>query len=321
MKIGTVPSYFDPGWAGELYTPRLDEAIRAGLAAGYSPAVEDPGDQKVAVFGVDPQYCFCAPPPVGTLYVEGAEQDMIRATELIYQIAPVVTKIFVSKDGHPVIWQIAFPWWWINQAGQHPDPGTIITLDDVQKGKWIPLIDRKGTIAYVEYLKAKKKDPIVIWPPHGHEGAVDAAIVSPVMEAFAYWAAARKGQVQMITKGVLAKSEHYDPLGPEMPIPGHPLGSVNTIVLDMLATFKYIITFGQAESHCVRMFLRGVTNYFANQPEVIESLYLVEDCTSPVVIPGGPDFKALCQPEYDKMVAQGMNVVTAAEVPGILGLS
>ena len=80
-------------------------------------------------------------------------------------------------------------------------------------------------------------------------------------------------------KGDDPRTEHYSALGPEVG------PRRNDALVALLREFDAIVIAGQAKSHCVAWTLDDLLD-----DVLAERVYLLEDCTSPVVVPGAVDF-------------------------------
>jgi nicotinamidase-related amidase len=85
---------------------------------------------------IDVQNTFCLPD--FELFVGGksgmaAIEDNIRLCQSIYRHLGLITEIIPTMDSHTAM-QIFHPIFWVNNAGQHPEPATIISLKEVQQG-------------------------------------------------------------------------------------------------------------------------------------------------------------------------------------------
>ncbi len=305
-----APSFYDPAKVGKLYAPDVQAAIDVGLHASLNPAARD--TRRVILLLVDTQVDFIHPD--GALSVPGAVEDTRRTIEWIYRNAEQVTAIAASLDSHTPM-QIFYPTWWMNDAGEHPAPFTPISADDVKRGVWKPILEPQWSIEYVQKLEQQARKVLMIWPYHTMIGTPGQAIVPPLYEAIAFHAAARRTQPTFLSKGSIAKTEHYSILEPEVKVPGHPLGGLNTAFLDMLATYDLIYIAGQAKSHCVLETVTSILNYFKDQPDVIDRLRFLMDCTSSVQHPT-IDFEALANEALAKYAAQGMHMVTSQDALG-----
>ena len=83
-----------------------------------------------------------------------------------------------------------------------------------------------------------------------------------------------------------------------------------------------MIVAGQAKSHCVAW---TIDDLLDGDDERVERLahrvYLLEDCSSPVVVPGVVDYTDEANAAFERFAAAGMHVVRSteplAEWPGI----
>lgn len=302
-----IPSFYDADQVGKLYAPRVQAAVDAGLKAGLLPAAHD--TRRVILLLVDVQVDFVHPD--GALSVPGAVDDTRRTIAWIFRHAGQLTAIAASLDSHTPM-QIFYPTWWINDVGAHPAPFTPISADDVARGVWKPVIEPQWSVDYVHRLEQQARKVLMIWPYHTMIGTPGQALVPSLYEAIAYHAAARNTQPTFLSKGSIAKTEHYSILEPEVKVPDHPLGDLNTAFLDMLASYDLIYIAGQAKSHCVLETVASIMNYFQRRPDVIERLRFLSDCTSSVQHPT-IDFEALANEALAKYAAQGMRMVTSQD--------
>jgi len=99
---------------------------------------------------IDPQNDFVD--PKGTLCIPGAESDMKNIISLIKRIGKHINSIHVTLDNHHLA-HIAHPIFWVDKQKNHPEPFTIISLDDMKKGRWTTY----NKLAYdraFDYIKA-----------------------------------------------------------------------------------------------------------------------------------------------------------------------
>jgi nicotinamidase-related amidase len=79
---------------------------------------------------------------------------------------------------------------------------------------------------------------------------------------------------------------------------------------------------GQAKSHCVAWSVEDLlTEIKVRDPQLAKKVYLLEDCTSPVVVPDVVDFTDAANAAFERFAAAGMHRVTTemplAEWPGL----
>jgi nicotinamidase-related amidase len=306
----TMPSFYDPNKVGTLYASDVQTAIEAGLKAGLAPAAKD--GRRVILLLVDPQVDFIHTD--GALSVPGAVSDTRRTIEWIYRNAEELTAIAASLDSHTPT-QIFYPTWWINEAGEHPAPYTTITAEDVKRGVWKPIVEPRWSIEYINKLEQQARKTLMIWPYHTMIGTPGHAVTPALYEAIAFHSAARRTQPTFLQKGSIAKTEHYSILEPEVKVPEHPFGGLNTAFLDMLASYDLIYVAGQAKSHCVLETVTSIMSYFKDQPDVTQRIYFMMDCTSSVQHPE-INFEALANAELRKFKEQGVRMVFASDAIG-----
>lgn len=290
------------------YAARTAQFTEAGQHAKLSPAHED--HEKVAVILVDYQHDFVD--PTGTLYVPGSQQDVGRFLSWFYANADRITSIYASLDTH-VPFQIFYGAWWKNpKTGEHPQPFTTITAEDVASMKWVPVIQSSWSMRYVHLLKEKAKKDLMIWPHHTMEGTLGHMLVAPISEAIAWHSAARHTQPTYVVKGRTIRTEYYGIFGAEVPDPDDPESGLNVTLLDAVMKHDRVYVAGEAKSHCVLETERQLIGRFGNAPELLKKLHFLRDCTSSVQHPA-IDFDALAEAELTAMQRQGVQVVLSTD--------
>jgi nicotinamidase-related amidase len=146
-------------------------------------------------------------------------------------------------------------------------------------------------------------------------GGVGHALVSSVDEAIFFHTIARSSQPAFQVKGDNPLTEHYSMLGPEITEgpDGEPIAGKNDLLIEQLLLYDAIVVAGQAKSHCVAW---TIDDLLEDDDERERSLaprtYLLEDCTSPVVVPG-LDYTAEANAAFERFAAAGMHVVQSTE--------
>src|SRR5947208_2999204 len=308
-EVSSAPALFDvQDTMRGPYAPRIAEFTEAGQKAGLTAAHTD--TEKIAVILVDYQHDFVD--PTGTLYVPGSQQDVARFLTWFYANAHRITSIYASLDTH-LPFQIFYSSWWKNpQTGEHPQPFTPITVDDVTNRRWGPIIQPDWSIRYVHQLQEQARKDLMIWPYHTMEGTLGHMLVSPISEAIAWHSAARNTQPTYVVKGRTIRTEYYGIFGAEIPDPEDPESSLNVTMLDAVMKHDRVYVAGEAKSHCVLETERQVVGRFGNQPELLKRLHFLSDCTSSVQHPA-IDFDALADAELAAMKQQGVQMVLSSE--------
>lgn len=304
-----VPELFDAQDAFKgPYAPRIQEFTAAGQRAGLTSAHSD--TEKIAVILVDYQHDFID--PTGTLYVPGSQEDIARFLTWFYTNAHRITSIYASLDTH-LPSQIFYSSWWKNpKTGEHPQPFTVITADDVSNMRWVPVIQPDWSIRYVQQLQQQAKKDLMIWPYHTMEGTLGHMLAAPISEAIAWHSAARNTQPTYIEKGRTIRTEYYGIFGAEIPDPEDPASSLNVTLLDAVMKHDKVYVAGEAKSHCVLETERQLVGRFANASDMLKRLHFLKDCTSSVQHPV-IDFDSLANTELAAMERQGVQVVLSTD--------
>jgi len=80
--------------------------------------------------------------PGGSLAIPNADKDAERTANFIKKHSASISRIALTMDSHQRL-HIAHPVFWKNSSGEHPTPFTIISMEDVKSGKWMPRSDIK----------------------------------------------------------------------------------------------------------------------------------------------------------------------------------
>lgn len=323
-----VPEHFDPealtrAWKVP-YAQRAAEAEAWASEHGVPQAARD--RTRVCLVAVDVQNTFCLPDFelfVGGSSGRGAVEDNRRLCEFIYRNLGAITTIVPTLDSHQAL-QIFHALFLVDEHGHHPAPMTEITSAQVAQGAW--RVDPRAAAAvgmepkeanrflahYTQTLEATGKFSLTIWPYHAMLGGLGHALVSSIEEAIFFHSVARFARVGFEIKGANPLTEHYSVLGPEVTRgpDGSEIAHHNEALVERLLDFDVVIIAGQAKSHCVAWtiddLLRGIDR---RDRELARRVYLLEDCTSPVVVPGVVDFTESANLAFARFAEAGMHIV------------
>jgi nicotinamidase-related amidase len=326
-----LPPFADPSRAADVW--RVDYRERALDAEvwvrdhGISSSAGD--KRRVCLLLVDCQNTFCTPGFelfVGGRSGRGAVDDTTRICEFIYRNLGTITEIVVTLDTHRAV-QIFHPFFWVDAAGRHPEAGaTIITVDDVASGRWrvnpaaAPFLGRRPdwlqshALHYVTRLAESGRYPLTVWPYHAMIGGIGHAMVSAIEEAVFFHGIARGTAPRIVVKGDNPLSEHYSVLGPEVleDVSNLPTSPRDHDLIEHLLDFDSLVIAGQAKSHCVAWTVEDLLRATKHLgPGLAERVYLLDDCSSAVVIPGVVDYTDEANEAYGRFGAAGMNVVNS----------
>jgi nicotinamidase-related amidase len=101
-----------------------------------------------------------------------------------------------------------------------------------------------------------------------------------------------------------------------------PIAQKSTEFIKLLMAFDVLIIAGEAKSHCVAWTIDDLLSEIAAvDPSLAKKVYLLEDCTSPVVVPGVVDHTDAADAAFARFAKAGMNIVKStdpiASWPGI----
>jgi len=328
-----IPSFFNPDQVGQVwrvpYTQRSRQAQEWAIQYQIAPAAADL--PRVCLLLIDVQNTFCIPSFelfVGGKSGQGAVEDNIRLCQFIYRHLGIITEIIATMDTHTAT-QIFHPVFWLNQQQQYPQPATTITYEDVLKGVWQvnPAISpslhldylslQNYALHYVKTLEQQGKYPLTIWPYHSMLGGIGHALVSAVEEAIFFHNIARNSQTDFALKGNHPLTENYSVLKPEVLLDdqGKNIGHKNTPLVKKILEFDAMIIAGQAKSHCVAWTIADLlTEISAIDPKLAQKIYILEDCTSPVVIEGVVDFTSLADKTFAGFAEAGIHIMKSTNL-------
>jgi nicotinamidase-related amidase len=327
-----IPAHFNPDKVGQVwrvpYQENSKNAKKWAKLHGIKAAAKDA--LRICLLLVDVQNTFCI--PEFELFVGGrsgnaAVDDNKRLCEFIYRNLDVITRICPTMDTHQTI-QIFHSIFLINEKGEHPAPFTLISVQDVEKGIWKfnPEVARSLDIDetygqdflrhYTRRLKEGGKYDLTIWPYHAMLGGIGHALVSAVEEAVFFHSIARYGLPAFQVKGSNPFTENYSVLSPEVldDGEGNQIAKKNTGFIATLLEFDAVIIAGQAKSHCVAWTIDDLLREIESSDKALaEKVYLLEDCTSSVVIPDVVDYTDQGDAAFQRFADAGMHIFRSTD--------
>lgn len=269
--------------------------------------------KNIQLIVIDPQNDFCDPDK-GSLFVQGANNDMTRLANMVGRIGSKIDDIHVTLDSHHQI-HVAHPMYWKDSSGNHPNPFTIITAKEVRDGVWTTARPawlrntRKGfgALDYVESLEANGKYPLCIWPPHCLIGHWGHNVFPVLLDALDKWEQQEFAAVNFVTKGSNYHTEHYSAICADVTDPTDHTTLMNKGLLETVIEADDILLSGEAGSHCLASTGRDADAFFGND-SFVKKLVLLKDTTSPV-----PGFEHLQDAFIRDMTAKGMRVTTTVD--------
>lgn len=327
-----LPPHYDPAKVGTVYRvpyqQRAAEARAWAAQHGIAPASAD--ERRICFLGIDVQNTFCT--PEFELFVAGASgtaavDDNVRLTEFLYRNLPSLTALAFTLDTHDSH-QIFHASFWVDADGNHPEPYTLISHADVQSGRWRvnPALGGRSlgltngpdagwlheyALHYTAALESKGRYQLTIWPYHAMRGGIGHALVSAVEEAAFFHSIARSAQIRFESKGAHPLTENYSACSAEVEQDhgGTALSERNSALIDWLGTFAAVIIAGQAMSHCVAW---TIADLLRADPAIAPRLYVLEDCTSPIVAPG-LDYRETTAATFADFASKGVHLVRSTD--------
>ncbi len=327
-----IPPHFDPAKIAEVwkiqYQNLASEAEQWAGQHNIKPASHD--RLRICLVAVDVQNTFCIPGfelYVGGRTGTGAVEDNRRLCEFIYRNLNVITQVCPTMDTHQAM-QIFHSIYLVNDKGEHPPPFTLISVEDVEKGIWkfnpalcysfhiSEVYGQRHLLYYTRKLKEGGKYDLTIWPYHGMLGGIGHALVASFEEAAFFHGIARYSQPDFHVKGDKPFTEHYSVLGPEVleGPKGEPIGQKSDKFFRKLLEFDAVVIAGEAKSHCVAWTIEDLLeDILAQDKHLVEKVYLLEDCTSPVVVPEVIDYTDHADAAFRRFEKAGMHVVRSID--------
>lgn len=291
------------------------------------------GDKvRVHLLVIDDQFDFTF--PEGALFVagrsgKGAQEAQDNLVRFIYAHLHRISQITCTLDTH-LPFQVFFPSAHLRSDGSHPAPHTIISAEDYRLGRFRPNPAMAAQLGvdpvwlqrqfqhYCERLEASGKYQLYLWPYHCLLGANGHRLAGVIEEARLFHGFARGAENLPEIKGGNPLTEHYSIFSPEVvdcwdgrPIPG---AQKNTRLIKTLLTADAVLLAGLASSHCVKESIADLLGEIrAQDPQLARKVYILRDCTAPVVVPGGLDFTDAAEKAFAEFQQAGMNLVASTD--------
>ena len=250
---------------------------------------------------IDPQNDFH---PGGALAIPTADADAERIARFIRKHARRIDRIVVTLDSHQRV-HIAHGIFWVNAAGEHPPPFTLITRGDIERRKWMTSDVSKQHAAeeYTRQLEEGGRFTLCIWPEHCIIGSPGHNVRPVILAAVHEWAESHLREVVFVWKGQSCVTEMYSALRAEVPVPSDERTLLNEGLLRVLGESSHVLVCGQALSHCVNFTVRDLVSLSTSLPLVS----ILRDGTSSV-----PGFEEASAAFLEDMRARGVRVTTTA---------
>jgi nicotinamidase-related amidase len=310
------------------YQARAREAREWAARHGIGPAAGD--KHRIGLLVVDAQNTFCMPEfelYVGGRSGTGAVDDSRRLCAFLYRNLQRITRVIPTLDTHQAM-QIFHAVCLVDGNGKHPEPFTLVSVEDIEQGRWQfspevarglgidPGYGQRHLLNYTRRLHASGKYDLTVWPYHSMLGGIGHALVPAIEEAIFFHSIARYSRPDFHVKGDNPLTEHYSVLGPEVTVgpDGQEIAGQDRALVETLLGFDAVIIAGQAKSHCVAWTIDDLLHGVLERDRSLASrVYLLEDCTTPVVIPGAVDYTDAADAAFRRFADAGMHVVRSVD--------
>jgi nicotinamidase-related amidase len=327
-----MPPHYDPNKVGQIwrvpYADRAREAVEWAKRNGITPAAND--RFRIALIAIDFQNTFCL--PGFELFVagrsgNGAVDDNRRLCEFIYHNLSILTHIAFTLDSHQAM-QIFHPVYLVDEQGNHPSPLTLVSYEDVQQGRWrfnpdiasslglTPQSGQEHLLHYTSELMRRQKYELMIWPYHAMVGGIGHALVSSLEEAIFFHTMARSSQADITIKGQIPNTESYSAIGPEVlkDATGKQIAQKNEKFIQKVIDYDAVVIAGEAKSHCVTWTIDDLLSEIQeHDPVLAKKVYLLDDCTSSVVVPNVIDYTEAGEASFQHFSEAGMHIVNSTD--------
>lgn len=356
LKHSNIPDFFNPKLVRKLFIQPWGTLAQVAHQKSQARCDADALNQvKITALGIDVQVSFTH--AIGELPVLGAPEDVVRAVQFIYKNIYHIPELVLSIDVHN-FFQIFHPGFFLcEKDGALIAPNTQLTYEDLKNGRYYVnpqvgemLLQLSGgavdiaeyfhylneySLHYLKELEKKADDtdgPMqnlhTIWSHHCIKHSIGAALNPLFHEMVAYHSHFHGVEPTYIEKGQAMLSESFSPAQSEVLTDqdGHFIGEVKLEYFEsLLKENQALFVFGQAGSHCVLSMLLSLIEISKRleKMELLEKVYILQDCMSPVVIPDVIDFTVQQQRGLEYCQKHGMNIVNSemdlCDMPGILG--
>lgn len=284
--------------------------------------------ERVSLLLIDEQNDFIS--PNGELSVPGAVEDTERLCRFIYKFMYQIYRIHCTMDWHTTS-HIFFPSAWTygkdcigadgnhHEKGEHVVPNTVITVEGINSGDFeTALPNRKKALTYVKNVDKSKQnagnntpDELRIWNYHTQANTWGAALEGMLNKMVAYHTIVRDCKPMYYYKGQDQYSEQYGAIEAEY----SPEDEIRLDILNILEDPRLVRLYfaGQAKSHCALRTLWQIVKYYANRPEILNKIWVLEDCMSCI-----PGFEKATEEKMEEMRQMGVHFIKSTEVTDLL---
>lgn len=331
IKTLPLPDFYDEAQAyDENYYPSamklMADAIEWRERFDIKPAASD--KKVVTVLDIDSQNDFTW--KTGALPVLGrsgtGSMDAQKAkTKWGYKYLPRISAWRNTMDFHPPFAVPSVTGIVRRDDGSAPMANVPISLEQYRKeyqpsfglanaiGADLIWLDKQIAF-YIGELEKQGKYSLIPWALHCLAGDKGSQLTGVVEALRLFHAFVRNASNIIEVKGTSPLTEHYSIFSPEvmMMFDGRPIPGVqkNARFIETLLKSDAVPVFGLASSHCVKSSVQHLLDEIVLiDIKLAKKVYIVRDCTAPVVVPGIIDYTDNAEAALAEFQNAGMHVV------------
>ncbi|MFV0505799.1 MAG: cysteine hydrolase family protein [Bacteroidales bacterium] len=259
-------------------------------------------NKKNLLLIIDAQNDFCL--PEGSLFVDGAEEDMRNLVTFISSNEDNLDDIVLTQDLHHIL-DIAHPGFWTDRNGEPIEVFTQISAQQVTDGEYVPIERKEQVVQYLKDLERNGEFAHTVWAEHCIVGSVGAAIFSPILQAVSTWERNQRRLFTLCQKGLNPYTEHFGALRANVVDKNDKSTSFNDELVAQLKDAGRIIIAGEAKSHCVANTIKQIYEL----DEVNAEIVILSDCMSPV-----KGFETMGKEVLQMAEAKGAHIISSSEL-------
>jgi nicotinamidase-related amidase len=261
----------------------------------------------------------------GSLLVTNADREAVLVADLIDRLGDKINKIHVTLDSHHKK-DASHNESWKGQDGRMAPPFTLVSHDDVEAQRWLPVLplgvwegkvisSRDWALKYTAALEKHGRNMLCLWPTHCQIGTWGSCVYPPLSDAYDRWCDKTNRWIDFITKGAWPWSEHYSALIADVPDPTRQETQMNVELVKDVAEADMTIWAGWAGSHCFKWTALDAVNFFGKDSNdfLRKSTFLTDCCAAVGDQPGSTMFKDWREDFLKEVQSRGATLTTSTE--------
>ncbi|MDE6285269.1 MAG: isochorismatase family protein [Bacilli bacterium] len=266
--------------------------------------------KKTCIVLIDCQNDFCN--PEGSLFVKGAEEDIVNIVNFIDRKRNFIDNIVTTMDSH-YPFNITNPSFWIVKNEQYiknPALFTKITLEDVENGVY-ETSNGYNAIPYLKHLKENGSE-LTLWSSHCIINTRGWLLDRFLVECLNHWGIHKSKCYEIVMKGMHPHTDQYSIFNPEMEVNDEYGEATHNFQLLRKLSDDYdeIIFCGEASDICVKNSIKYlVESELPWAKDILKKSIIFKDCMSAI----DPNFNIDTDPVYVSAVEKGAKIINSID--------